>query len=125
MPLLDLFWTMLWFYLFFAFIWLLVSLFADVFRSEDLGGFAKAMWTIVLIFLPVLGAFAYLIARGGSMRERAMSAAADQEAATKRYIQDAAGTPPAADEVAKLAALRDSGVLTAEEFDRQKAAALA
>lgn len=125
MPLLDLFWTMLWFYLFFAFIWLLVSLFADVFRSEDLGGFAKAMWTIVLIFLPVLGAFAYLIARGGSMRERAMSAAADQEAATKRYIQETAGTPSAADEIAKLAALRDSGVLTAEEFDRQKAAALA
>ena len=73
MPLLDLFWAMLWFFLFFAWIWLLISIFADIFRSDDLGGWAKAFWTIFVVILPLLGVLVYLIARGGSMQERAMA----------------------------------------------------
>jgi hypothetical protein len=126
MPLLDLFWAMLWFYLFFIWIWLLISLFSDIFRSEDLGGWGKAGWTIFIIVLPFLGVLVYLIARGKSMQERALKQAADQEKMTRQYIQDVSGASAtsAADEIAKLAALRDKGLLTEEEFNAQKAALL-
>jgi hypothetical protein len=125
MPLLDLFWAMLWFFLFFIWIWLLITLFADIFRSEDLSGWGKAGWTIFLIVLPWLGALVYLIARGKSMGERAMKQAADQEKAMRAYVQDVSSSSTSvADEISKLAALRDQGVLTAEEFNAQKAALL-
>jgi hypothetical protein len=125
MPLLDLFWAMLWFFLFFIWIWLLITLFADIFRSEDLSGWGKAGWTIFLIVLPWLGALVYLIARGKSMGERAMKQAADQEKAMRAYVQDVSSSSTSvADEISKLAALRDQGVLTAEEFNVQKAALL-
>jgi len=124
MPLLDLFWAMLWFYLFFIWIWLLISLFGDIFRSDDLGGWGKAGWTIFIIVF--LGVLIYLIARGKSMQERALNQAAEQEKATRQYIQEVSGTSATstADEIAKLAALRDQGLLTAEEFNAQKAALL-
>jgi hypothetical protein len=125
MPLLDLFWAMLWFFLFFIWIWLLITLFADIFRSEDLSGWGKAGWTIFLIVLPWLGALVYLIARGKSMGERAMKQAADQEKAMRAYVHDVSSSSTSvADEISKLAALRDQGVLTAEEFNAQKAALL-
>jgi hypothetical protein len=125
MPLLDLFWAMLWFFLFFAWIWLLITLFADIFRSEDLSGWGKAGWTIFIVVLPWLGALVYLIARGKSMTERTMKQMADQEKATRAYVQEvAASSSSVADEIGKLAALRDKGVLTAEEFNAQKAALL-
>ncbi len=125
MPLLDLFWAMLWFFLFFVWIWLLITLFADIFRSEDLSGWGKAGWTIFIVVLPWLGVLIYLIARGKSMGERAMKQAADQEKAMRSYVQDVASSSSSvADEIGKLAALRDQGVLTAEEFDAQKAALL-
>jgi hypothetical protein len=125
MPLLDLFWAMLWFFLFFIWIWLLITLFADIFRSEDLSGWGKAGWTIFLIVLPWLGALVYLIARGKSMGERAMKQAADQEKAMRAYVQDVSSSSTSvADEISKLAALRDQGVLTAEEFNAQKASLL-
>lgn len=124
MPLLDLFWAMLWFYLFFIWIWLLISIFGDIFRSQDLGGWGKAMWTLLVIVLPLLGVLIYLIARGDEMRDRAARDAAEAEAATRSYIQQAAGAPSAADEIAKLAALRDQGILTPAEFETQKAAVL-
>ncbi len=126
MPLLDLFWAMLWFYLFFIWIWLLISLFGDIFRSDDLGGWGKAGWTIFIIVFPFLGVLIYLIARGKSMQERALNQAAEQEKATRQYIQEVSGTSATstADEIAKLAALRDQGLLTAEEFNAQKAALL-
>jgi hypothetical protein len=125
MPLMDLFWSMLWFFMFFIWIWLLISIFGDIFRSSDLSGWGKAFWTLFVIILPYLGVLVYLIARGGSMRDRAMKDAADQDAARRAYIQQAAGTKSSADELAKLAALRDQGVLTQAEFDSQKAALLA
>lgn len=126
MPLLDLFWAMLWFFMFFVWIWLLISLFSDIFRSEDLGGWGKAGWTIFIIILPFLGVLVYLIARGKSMQERALKQAAEQERMTRQYIQEvsAGSTASTADEIAKLAALRDKGLLTNEEFNAQKAALL-
>lgn len=125
MPLLDLFWAMLWFYLFFVWIWLLIVVFGDVFRSRDLSGWAKAFWILFLIILPLLGVLIYMISRGQSMSERAVQDAAEREKATRQYIQEAAGTTSSADELVKLSQLRDSGVLTAEEFAAQKAKLLA
>jgi len=125
MPLLDLFWAMLWFYLFFVWIWLLIVVFGDVFRSRDLSGWAKAFWILFLIVLPLLGVLIYLISRGQSMSERAAQDAAEREKATRQYIQEAAGGTSSADELTKLSQLRDSGVLTADEFAPQKAKLLA
>jgi ABC-type multidrug transport system fused ATPase/permease subunit len=122
MPLFDLFWAMLWFFLFFIWIWLLISVFSDVFRSRDLGGFAKAMWIIFMILLPYLGVFVYLIARGSGMAERNLQQAAEMEKVQRQYIQEVASTGSTADELAKLATLRDQGVLTEGEFQAQKAA---
>ncbi len=124
MPLLDLFWAMLWFFLFFAWIWLLISLFADIFRSEDLSGWGKALWVIFIVVLPFLGVLVYLIARGKSMQERAMQQAAGREQAAREYIREVSGSASTADELSKLAELRNQGVLTDEEFAAQKAALL-
>jgi ABC-type multidrug transport system fused ATPase/permease subunit len=126
MPLLDLFWTMLWFFLFVAWIWLLISVYADIFRSSDLGGVAKALWVVFVLILPYLGVLIYLIARGGSMHERSAQQARRAQEATEAYIRDVAGGgPSAAEELAKLAQLRDQGVLSAEEFETQKSKLLA
>ena len=128
MPLLDLFWAMLWFFLFFVWIWLLITVFADIFRSDDLSGWGKALWVLFVIILPYLGVLVYLIARGKSMQERAISQAAAQEKATRAYIQEVAASPAGAstaEELAKLAQLKDSGVITEEEFAAQKAKVLA
>lgn len=125
-PILGLFWTMLIFFLWFAWLMLLFRVFADIFRSEDLGGFSKAIWTIAVILLPFLGVFVYVIARGQSMGERDIARARENEAAFRSYVQDAAGSSTGtADELARLAQLRDSGVLTDAEFAQQKAKLLA
>lgn len=124
-PLLNLFWTMLIFFMFFIWIWLLITIFADIFRSDDMGGWAKAAWTIFVIIVPFLGVLVYLIARGKSMQERGMQAAAEQAKAQQDYIKQVAGTQEGtADQIAKLASLRDSGVLTEAEFQTQKAKVL-
>jgi len=120
-PLLDLFWAMLWFFLFFAWIWLLISIFGDIFRSDDLSGWAKAFWTIFVVILPWLGVLVYLISRGGKMQERAVAEMAQREQATKQYIQQAAGSGSSADELEKLAKLQSQGVISADEFAAQKA----
>lgn len=121
----QVFWSMLWFFLFFIWIWLLISLFGDIFRSKDLSGWGKALWTIFIIFFPFLGVLVYLIVRGNSMQDRALKDAADQEAQFRGYVQQVAGSSGgAADEIAKLADLRDKGVITAEEFESAKAKAL-
>ena len=125
MPILDLFWTMLWFFLFFIWIWLLITIFADIFRSEMSGG-AKALWVIFVIILPFLGVLVYLISQGDKMGQRAAKQAADMEASQREYIQSVAGSGGgSADELAKLAKLRDDGVLSEEEFQAQKAKMLA
>jgi type VI protein secretion system component VasK len=123
----QVFWSMLWFFMFFIWIWLLISLFGDIFRSSDLSGGAKAMWTIFIIILPFLGVLVYLIVRGKSMQDRALKDAASQEAQFKSYVQSVASTSGggSADELAKLADLRDKGVISPAEFDAAKAKALA
>ncbi len=125
MPLMDLFWTMLWLFLFFAWIWLLITVFSDIFRSDDLGGWAKALWILFTVFLPYLGVLVYLIARGSSMQQRSIAEMAAREEATRAYVQQVASSGSTAEELTKLAGLRDSGVLTAEEFNQQKAKLLA
>ena len=92
----QVFWSLLWFTLFFIWIWLLIVVFADIFRSHDLGGFAKFLWVLFVIVVPYLGVFVYLIARGNKMSEHADEAAAAQDAAARAYIQDAADTPTSA-----------------------------
>jgi len=125
-PLLGAFWTILEIFLWVLWIWVLIYVFIDIFRSHDLSGWAKALWFIFVLFIPLIGVLVYLIARGGSMQERAQQQAQQQDREFRQYVQDAAGgsqTP--ADQLTKLAELRDRGVITAEEFERQKAKVLA
>jgi len=122
----QVFWSMLWFFLFFLFIWLLITVFADIFRSHDMNGWAKAAWVIFIILLPFLGILVYLIARGHKMSEHAMEAAAAQDAAARKYIQQTtAGSSSTADELAKLGDLKAQGVISDAEFESLKAKALA
>jgi hypothetical protein len=123
-PLLGVFWTMLEFFLFFVWIWLLIIVFSDIFRSRDLGGFAKALWVIFVIIVPLFGVLIYLIFRGGGMQERAVERARQQDEAFRAYVQDTAASPTPADEIAKLAELKDSGAISEEEFEAAKAKAL-
>lgn len=122
----EVFWSMLWFFLFFIWIWLLITIFADIFRSRDLSGWAKALWTVFVVVLPYLGVFVYLIARGHKMHEHAEQAAQEQDEAMRKYVQSVApsGGGTAADEIARLAELRDKGVISEEEFQQGKAKAL-
>jgi hypothetical protein len=124
-PLLGVFWTMLEFFLFFVWIWLLIVVFGDIFRSHDLGGLAKALWVIFVIILPFLGVFVYLIARGNGMQERSAKLANQQDQQFKAYVRETAGTSGSADQLAKLADLKSQGVLTDAEFEAQKAKILA
>jgi hypothetical protein len=115
-------WSMMWFFIFFIWIWLLITVFADIFRSHDLSGFAKFLWVIFVIFLPYLGVFVYLIARGHKMGEHAMAAAQAQDAAARAYIQSAAGTSASpSDELARLADLKAKGVIDDAEYNKLKA----
>ena len=121
----QVFWSMLWFFLFFIWIWILIMVFSDIFRSPDLSGWGKALWSIFVIFLPYLGVFVYLIARGNKMHERGLQAAAQQEQQFRTYVQEAAASGgSAADQISSLAELRDKGVLSEEEFQQAKAKAL-
>ncbi|HET6663633.1 MAG TPA: SHOCT domain-containing protein [Acidimicrobiales bacterium] len=122
----QVFLSMLWFFLFFIWIWLLIVIFGDIFRSDDLSGWGKALWSIFIIFLPYLGVFVYLIARGHKMQEHQVRAAQAQDAAMRDYVQSVAGSGGggAADEIARLADLRDRGVISEAEFQQAKAKAL-
>lgn len=122
MPVLDVLWTMLVFFLFIAWIWVLISVIADIFRSDDLSGWAKALWVIFVIIIPWLGVLVYLIARGDSMAQRNVDDAVAAEDARRAYIQDAAGSSgSAADELAKLANLKESGVISDDEYAKLRA----
>jgi len=118
-------WSMLWFFMFFIWIWLLILVFSDIFRSHDLGGFAKAIWVIFVIVVPYLGVFVYLIARGHKMHDHAVEAAEAQDAAARQYIQQATGTQAStADELARIADLKERGVIDDAEFQKLKAKAI-
>ena len=108
-PLLGAFWTILEIFLWVIWIWILIYVFIDIFRSHDLSGWAKALWFLFVLLIPLIGVLVYLIARGGKMHEHAVQEAQQQDEAARRYIQQAAGAPNAADQLAKLADLRDRG----------------
>jgi type VI protein secretion system component VasK len=122
----QVFWSMLWFFLFFIWIWLLIVVFGDIFRSHDLSGWSKALWTIFIIVLPYLGVFVYLIARGHKMQEHARQAAQEQDAAMRQYVKSVASPDggSAAAEISRLADLRDKGVISEAEFQQGKAKVL-
>jgi hypothetical protein len=126
-PVLDIFWSILEFFLWVIWIWLLIWIFIDIFRSHDLSGWAKALWFLFVLIIPLVGVLVYLIVRGGSMHERAVKQANQQDQAFRHYVQQAADSSPAstADQLTKLADLRDRGVITADEFDREKQKLLA
>ncbi|NED10431.1 SHOCT domain-containing protein [Streptomyces sp. SID9124] len=126
-PLLNLFWTMLWFFLWIMWLFLLFRVIMDIFRSHDLSGWAKAGWLILALVLPYLGVLIYVIARGKSMGKRDVQEAKERDAAFKAYIRDAAGTDGGSghkgghvDDLAKLADLKDKGAITEDEYQRAK-----
>jgi len=115
-------WSMIWFTLFFIWIWLVISVFADIFRSDDLSGVAKFLWVGFVILTPYLGVFVYLIARGHAMTRHATERAAAIDASQRAYIQEAAGTVSSPTvELERLADLRSNGAIDQNEFDRLKA----
>jgi hypothetical protein len=120
-PILGAFWTMLMLFLWIAWIIILFHVVADIFRSDDMGGFAKALWVLGVIALPGIGVLVYLIARGDSMRQRHYEDAKAADAAFRAYVQEAAGPASPADELNKLVDLRAQGVLSDAEFEQQKA----
>ena len=120
-PLLSIFWTMLEIFFFIIWIYLLFIVFVDIFRSNDMGGLAKALWVIFVIVVPYLGVFVYLIARGGKMHERAAAQAQQQQKAFDSYVQQAAGGSSTADQLSKLADLKEKGTITEGEFAAEKA----
>ena len=124
-PLLGAFWTILEIFLWVLWIWVLIYVFIDIFRSHDLSGVAKALWFLFVLFIPLIGVLAYLIARGGKMHERAARDVQQQDQEFRRYVQDAAGSQTPAEQLAKLAELRDRGVITTAEFEREKGKVLA
>ncbi len=124
-PLLGAFWTVFEIFLWVLWIWILIYVFIDIFRSRDLSGWAKALWFLFVLFIPLVGVLVYLIARGGEMHERAVQQAQQQDQDVRRYIQETAAQGAPADQLAKLADLRDRGVITADEFEQQKAKILA
>lgn len=124
-PLLGVFWTLMFWFLWVAWILLLFKVITDVFRSRDLGGAAKAFWTLFVVILPWLGVLMYLIVRGGSMAQRDQEMIQARESELQAYIRQTASSGSTADELSKLAALRDQGVLTDAEFTQQKSRLLA
>ena len=127
-PLLGVFWTMFWFFIWIMWIIILFRIIVDIFRSHDMGGWAKALWSIFVILVPFLGVFVYVIARGHGMTQRDVEQAQAHEQAFQAYVRDAAstgGSGGVADELSKLADLKERGAITDAEFANQKAKLLA
>ncbi|MCT4351916.1 SHOCT domain-containing protein [Streptomyces sp. Je 1-79] len=128
-PLLNVFWTMLWFFLWVMWLFLLFKVITDIFRDHEMSGWGKAGWLIFCILLPFLGVLVYVIARGKSMTQRDLKQAKENEAAFQSYIRKTAGAGgdgkgSSADELARLAELKDKGAITNEEFEKAKAKVL-
>lgn len=130
-PVLNIFWTMLEFFLWVLWFFLLFKIITDIFRSHDLSGWGKAGWLVLVIILPLIGVLVYLIARGQSMTKRDIQQAQENQAAFKAYVQDAAASGPGAggrshvDELAKLADLKEKGAISEEEYQKAKEKILA
>jgi ABC-type Fe3+ transport system permease subunit len=121
-PLLNVFWTMFEFFLWVIWIWVLIAVFIDIFRSSDLSGWGKALWFLFVLLIPLFGVLIYLIVRGATMHERSAQRARQQDEAFRSYVRSAADSPAdSADQLARLADLRDRGTITTEEFERGKA----
>ncbi|MFD6178947.1 MULTISPECIES: SHOCT domain-containing protein [unclassified Isoptericola] len=118
----DFFWYLVWIFLFIAYLMVLFQILTDLFRDRELNGWWKALWVVLLIFIPLLTALVYLIARGRGMSERQIAAVKEAKAGTDAYIRDVAGAP--ADHIASAKKLLDEGTITPEEFERLKAKAL-
>ena len=123
-PFLDVFWTMIVFFVWIAWFWLLITVFADVFRRHDIGGGSKVLWLIFVIFLPFLGVFVYLIANSKDMAERNVKDAQTAQAQFDDHVRSVAGGGAAA-EIEKAKGLLDSGAITQAEYDAIKQKALA
>ncbi|HKE78502.1 MAG TPA: SHOCT domain-containing protein [Solirubrobacteraceae bacterium] len=123
-PFLDVLWTIIIFFCWVAWIWLLIIIFSDLFR-RDISGWAKAAWVIFVIVLPFLGALIYVIANGKEMTERRVRDVADSQAQFDTYVRSVASEGGSASEIAKAKQLLDSGAITQQEFDQLKAKALA
>ena len=125
-PILGIFWSMLIFFVWISWLFIFFHVVIDIFRSEDMGGWAKAAWLLLVVFLPLLGVLIYVLARGDSMRDRDVARARAQQSDMEAYVRQAAGTSGGtADELAKLSELQSSGVITESEFAAQKAKLLA
>jgi hypothetical protein len=118
----ELFWTMLWLFFLFMFIWVFVALLSDLFRDHELSGWAKAAWIVLLVILPLIGSLIYIIVRGASMAERSAKHEAAARANFDSYIRStaASGASPV-DELSRLAELHANGTLSDEEFASMKA----
>ena len=118
-------WTMFVFFMWILWFWLLFTVFGDLFRRHDIGGWGKAGWTLFVIILPFLGVFVYLIAEGRSMGERSMAQAQAAQTEMDSYVRSVASSGNASEQIAKAKALLDSGAISQAEFDQLKAKALA
>jgi hypothetical protein len=124
-PFLEVLWTMILFFAWIAWIWIAITIFADIFRRRDIGGWAKAGWVVFVILVPFLGVLVYMIAQHDGMRERAIEHAKAQQAAFDDYVRETAGGGGgAAAEIAKAKELLDSGTISQAEFDAIKARAV-
>ena len=117
----QVFWSMLWIFLFMLWIWMIFVIFADIFRSDDLSGWGKTIWSIFVIFLPFLGIFTYLIARGNGMAERQAAMVRASQQASQNYIRNVAASSSAADQLGTLADLHAAGKLDDAEYAAAKA----
>jgi hypothetical protein len=124
-PFLDVFWTILVFFAWFAYIWMLVIILTDVFRRRDIGGWAKAAWVVFMIVLPFVGVLAYLITQHDGMAERSAQQAKQSQEQMDDYVKSVAGSNGAAGQIEKAKKLLDSGAITQSEYDTLKAKALA
>jgi hypothetical protein len=123
-PFLDVFWTILVFFFWVIWIWILITILIDVFARRDISGWGKAGWALFVIVLPYLGVFVYLITQHDGMAERSEQRAQSQKRQADDYVKSVAGSNPAG-EIAKAKELLDSGAITQAEFDALKAKALA
>ena len=121
-PFMDVLWSMIIFFFWVIWIWIVVTVLIDVFRRHDIGGFSKALWVIFVVILPWLGVLIYLIVEHDGMRERGMKQAQAQKDQFDQYVREASGG--SADEIAKAKQLLDQGAITQEEFDALKAKAI-
>jgi len=119
------FWLLVWSFFFVAYLMMLFHIFADLFRDESLGGFAKAAWVVVLILFPLVSALVYLIARGKGMAERMMERSSARAAAQEDYIRGVTASSTSVEQLSQAKALLDSGAITSEEFAQIKVRALA